>query len=134
MRRGWSILEVLVALAVLSCGFLPLSQLLRGTRGQLGQTREMLLLERRALEALDRGAALAARGQLRDLGAKEERAFDWSTPEARQELSVTRVPGRRLLRLVARTSTGARAVTLACDAFDPLASFLSESLPPEAAR
>jgi prepilin-type N-terminal cleavage/methylation domain-containing protein len=143
MRRfGFSITEVLVALAVLSFGFLPLFQLLRGTRGVLGQTREMLVLERRAIEALAHGAGLAEMGKLRDLGEAEERSFDLSSPsrpsedgvrgpapESRCALTVARVAGRKLLRLTARCETRARQLTLSRELFDPLASYWGPAEP-----
>lgn len=134
-RAGLSLTEVLVALAVLSFGFLPLFQLLRGTRGVLGQTREMLVLERRAVEALAHGAGLAELGRLRDLGDGEERSFDLSTPGARCALTVARVAGRRLLRLTARCETRARQLTLSRELFDPLASYWGPAEPlPEPAE
>lgn len=129
MRLAFSLIEVLVALAVLSCGFLPLFQLLRGTRGVLGQTREMLVLERRAIEALAHGAGLAARGELREMQDGEERTLDLSTPDARCALTAARVAGRRLLRLTARCETRARELTLSREVFDPLAAYWAPADP-----
>lgn len=120
--RGTSLIEMLVALAILSCGFLPLFNLLRGTRTALAQTRETLLLERRAHEALAHAAGLAAEGRLRDLAPREERTFDLTDAEVRMSVSVTRVSAR-LLRLTAITESRARRVTLSRELFDPQAAF-----------
>ena len=131
-KRGASLIEILVALAILSCGFLPLFNLLRGTRSALAQTRDTLLLERRAHEALAHAAGLAAQGRLRDLDEREERVFDRSDAETHTTVTVARVPLRRLFRLTATAESRARRVTLSRELFDPQAAFenpLREPLP-----
>lgn len=120
--RGTSLIEMLVALAILSCGFLPLFNLLRGTRTALAQTRETLLLERRAHEALAHAAGLAAQGRLRDLAPREERTFDLTDAEVRMSVSVSRVSAR-LLRLTSVTESRTRRVTLSRELFDPQSAF-----------
>lgn len=121
-RRGTSILEVLIALAILSCGFIPLFGLLRGSRSALAQTREMLTLERRAHEALAHAARVAGSGALRDLGLDDERSLELSDPEVHTTVTVMRVPDRRLLRLTATAEARARRVTLSRELFDPWAA------------
>lgn len=120
--RGTSLIEMLVALAILSCGFLPLFNLLRGTRTALAQTRETLLLERRAHEALAHAAGLAAQGRLRDLAPREERTFDLTDAEVRMSVRVSRVSAR-LLRLTSVTESRTRRVTLSRELFDPQSAF-----------
>lgn len=129
MRRGMSLVEVLVGLFILGVGLLPVLNLMGGSRSALGQSKEMVRLEGVTFQALAHARALVLSGELADLGADEEEAVEFTEPGLTCRVLVSRVPGRPLFRLAARTALEDRYFAIACLVADPMAGVAATTTP-----
>lgn len=134
MRRGVTLLEVLVALTILGLGVVPLYDLFRGARGTLAATQDMLLLQSRALQMLAEGNALVAAGGALDLGADEEEVIETEDLGVACRLVISRAEAEAAYRIEVRATHHGRFFRIEGTAADPTASFRREDaseLPPE---
>lgn len=122
-RRAITLLELLIAAVILGLGIVPLFDMLRGARGILDNSQEMLLVQNRALQVLAEGTALAASGALADLGAEEEEVLETEDQGVRSKLVIERVAGSRHFRMTVRTEASPRWFELSAVVADPLASY-----------
>jgi len=120
-RQGLSVLEVLVALAILAIGVVPLFQLFSTSRGVLGQSQEMLRLENAAMQVVEEGRALAHAGHFSELRPEQEELLELDEAGVRTRLVVTRLPAERLFRLAVRAEGKVRFFQATFLVSDPLA-------------
>lgn len=103
-RRGLSLLEVVLALAVLGLGLLPMMDLVGAARATFGQGRELLRLQSRAVEAVTRARARLVRGELRGLGPEAEHREVQEAEGMRTETVVRSIPRRGLFDVHVRVT------------------------------
>lgn len=128
-RRGISVLELVLALAVLSLGVIPLFQLLRQSRGVVGASQRALVLEAHAMQGLAEAEALVHDGHFGGLGAAEEEVLVRDEGDVRIQLVVTRVPDWKLFQVRVRAEGPQRFFELAAVVADPLASIHDHEVP-----
>lgn len=121
-RQGVTILELLIALTILALGLLPYFDMLRGARGILGESQEMLLLENQAMQALAEARALIASGDLVALEADEEEVLEATEGGLDYEIVVRRGEDRRRFEVTVRAESDDRFFQLTQVVSDPLAS------------
>lgn len=118
-RRGLTLTELLVAVAILAVCGLPLWSVNRQARRGGAAARELLLLRLRAIEGLEEGRTRVAAGLLAprrvdsaEAGAGSEVTpflVAYPRPGVQVEVRVVRVPDRPwLLRIVARAEDASR--------------------------
>ncbi len=129
MRRGVTLAEVLVGIAVLALGLLPLAGVMRGSRGMLSDSRDMLLLESATLSALERGRARVRAGLHSDLEVGEERDEDLGSGSHSCVLRVRRAEAHGLFELEAQAARGARFVVMQVVEADPVVSLAADPGP-----
>lgn len=121
-RHAVTILELLVGITILALGFGPFFDLMRGTRGVLGTSREMLLLQNQALQALAEARGLVASGSLLDLAVSQEEVLEDEADGVSYRVTIARRDDGGYL-LVSRAATDERFFQVAHVAADPYASF-----------
>ncbi len=122
-RSGVSLLELVIGLAILVVGVIPYLDLMRGARGILGDSQEMLLLQSQTLQALEEARSLVSSGGLADLGEKEEELLEAEESGVRYAIVIHRVEGRPHYRIEVRAEGFDRFFRLASLVADPLAGF-----------
>lgn len=122
-RLGVSVVEVLVGIAVLALGVLPVLDLLGGARQRVGTSREMLVLQSQALQLLSEGRARVASGELRQLDSFGEEVLTVTRERVTTTLRISRIAGGRLLMLFVRAETPDRYYETYQVASDPFTSF-----------
>ncbi len=121
-RSGLSILEIMVALTVLSLGVIPLFQLFSTTRGIVGQSRAALTLENLTLQAVAEVEALVALGHFDDLPPAQEEVLERSVGSVAIQMTVARQDAKRVFRVDVRATTQKQFFEVALFLVDPLAS------------
>ena len=131
-RAGLSLVEILIGVAVLAAGLVPLFDFLGGSRGTLGSSKEAMLLEMRTSQALAEAVSLIGSGELVGLPDGEEEVLDVDEDGFKCELRVVRVPGKGLFRIRVKATGPERFLELATVVSDPLASMAgpAEEIPP----
>jgi hypothetical protein len=122
-RRAVTVVELLVGLAILALGVLPVFDLLGGARQRVGTSREMLVLQSQALQLLSEGRARIASGELRQLDSLGEEVLRATRDGVASELKISRIAGGRLLMLFVRAETRDRYYETYQVASDPFTSF-----------
>ena len=130
-RRGLSVLELVLALAVLTLGIIPLFQMLRQSRGVVGASRQALVLEAHAMQGLAEAEALVHDGHFENLGGAEEEVLVRQEGDVRIQLVVTRILDWKLFQVRVRAEGPQRFFELAAVVADPLASIYDRDVPPE---
>lgn len=124
-RRGVTLLELLVALAILAAGGGAILDMLTGARGVLGSTQDMLRIQNQALQALDEAEVLVASGGLVDLGAEEEELLEAEEPGIRYAVTLRHADAPGLLELEVVATDGDRHLALTRRVAEPTVSFFA---------
>lgn len=130
-RRGISVLELVLALAVLAIGIIPLFQMLRQSRGLVGASRRALVLESHAMQGLAEAEALVQDGHFESLDGAQEEVLVREEGDVRIHLVVTRFADRKLFRVRVRAEGSRRFFELVAVVSDPLASIHDREVPEE---
>jgi hypothetical protein len=128
-RRGISVLELVMALAVLALGIIPLFQMLRQSRGVVGASRQALVLESHAMQGLAEAEALVHDGHFEGLASAEEEVLVREEGDVRIQLVVTRIVDWKLFQVRVRAEGPKRFFELAAVVSDPLASIYDREVP-----
>jgi hypothetical protein len=128
-RRGSTIIEVLVGIAVLTLGIMPIMDIFSGARRGVGTSREMLLLQSQALQVLTEGRAIVSSGELRQLDSTGEELLEGNRNGIKTTLRISRLAGGRLLLLFVHAETADRFYESFQVVSDPFSSF-EMGLPP----
>lgn len=130
-RRGISVLELVIALAVLTLGVIPLFQMLRQSRGVVGASRQALVLEAHAMQGLAEAEALVHDGHFSNLDPAEEEVLVREEGDVKIQLVVTRIADWKLFQVRVRAEGPQRFFELAAVVSDPLASIYDREIPAE---
>lgn len=131
-RPGLSLAEILIGVAVLAVGLVPLFDFLGASRGTLGSSKEAMLLEMKSSQALAEAISLIGTGELVALPDGEEEVLELDEDGFQCEIRIVRVPDRGLFRLKVKASGPEKFLELTTVVSDPLASFAGppEEIPP----
>lgn len=91
-RRGLSLVEILVALAVLVAGAVPVLSMMSGARSQLGQSQEALRMQLMACQIFEETRVRVVRGEFAELAGPEEATVTHQQEGLRGEVMVVRDP------------------------------------------
>lgn len=105
-RPGVTLLEILVAIAMVAVVAIPLFTVYRGTRKGVGLSREMLELQGGAMVQLALGRSLVRSGEVRGLTLDEDHVLSSVRDGITQTLTLSRFLGGRLLLVRARAERG----------------------------
>lgn len=123
-RQGLSLLEILVALAILGVAAGPIVGMLRGARSRLGQSQEALRMQLMAQRLFEEARLRLVRGEFSGLGsAKEEEVF-LGQDELAGRVTVQRDPGTRGFVLAVEVVSSSRCFTFRAFVADTSASYM----------
>lgn len=122
-RSGVTIVEVLIGIAVLTLGILPIMDIFSGARRGVGTSREMLLLQGQALQVLSEGRAIVSSGELRQLDSTGEELVETERNGVKSTLRISRLAGGRLLMLFVHAENQDRFYESYQVVSDPFSSF-----------
>lgn len=123
-RRGFSLLEVVVAMAILAVALVPVFDLFGSARAVLGSSRDELELQARAVEAVTRARAAVMRGEVPPLDAAGQHVDEYLTEGVAVRVVVRAMPRRGLLALKVRVEGGGRWFELGQVVAEPGGSYL----------
>jgi prepilin-type N-terminal cleavage/methylation domain-containing protein len=122
MRRGVTLVEIIVGITILALGMIPVLNLLGGTRGRLGQSQEMLLAESASFQALASERSRIAAGEFVDMEDNKEEEHEYQAPGVRSLVVLVREPDRPLFRLKVSSETKQHFFEITCWVADPFAA------------
>jgi prepilin-type N-terminal cleavage/methylation domain-containing protein len=128
-RNGFTILEVLLAIVILSIGGISALQVMQSARGLLGQSQEELRLQVLATQVFEEARARTAGGEYTDLGALEERTVAAQEGESRAVATILRHPGSGGIAVDVEARSPTRRFAFRAALADPVVSFLGSPRP-----
>lgn len=110
-------------MAILAVGLLPYLDLLRGARGLLSESGDILALENRCLQALSEARSMVVQGRIGQVPPDGEEVLQASEDGVRYSVTVTRLAGDRAFKLMARAESEDRFFQVSRVVADPITSF-----------
>lgn len=122
-RRGLTLLEVLVAMAVLLAGAVPVLRMLSGARSRLGQSQESLRMQLLACQVFEETRVRVLRGEFTELAGPEEARVSREQGDLRGTATVVRDAATWGFELVVTVESPTRRFAFRASVADAAASF-----------